>query len=56
MAFKDSLLDKLKKVCEVGVKSLVQHSEFEMTEGGFLHSAAVWVTKQLLTVALDIKG
>ncbi|XP_028277901.1 E3 ubiquitin-protein ligase listerin isoform X2 [Parambassis ranga] len=52
----DSLLDKLKKVCVAGVKSLVQHSEFEVTDDGFLHSAAVWVTKQLLTVALDIKG
>uniref|UniRef100_A0A3P8U663 E3 ubiquitin-protein ligase listerin n=1 Tax=Amphiprion percula TaxID=161767 RepID=A0A3P8U663_AMPPE len=52
----DSLLDKLKKVCAAGVQSLVQHCDYEVTEGGFLHSAAVWVTKQLLTVSLDIKG
>lgn len=52
----DSLLDKLKKVCVAGVQSLVQHCDYEVTEGGFLHSAAVWVMKQLLTVSLDIKG
>uniref|UniRef100_A0A8C4NMU6 E3 ubiquitin-protein ligase listerin n=1 Tax=Dicentrarchus labrax TaxID=13489 RepID=A0A8C4NMU6_DICLA len=45
----DSLLDKLKKVCVAGVQSLVQHSEYEVKEGGFLHSAALWVTNQLLT-------
>lgn len=52
----ESLLDKLKKVCVAGVKSLVQHCECEVSEGGFLHSAAVWVMKQLLTVSLDIKS
>ncbi|XP_022063447.2 E3 ubiquitin-protein ligase listerin [Acanthochromis polyacanthus] len=52
----DSLLDKLRKVCAAGVQSLVQHCGYEVNEGGFLHSAAVWVTKQLLTVSLDIKG
>ncbi|XP_069577301.1 E3 ubiquitin-protein ligase listerin [Brachyistius frenatus] len=52
----DSLLEKLKKVCVAGVHSLVQHCEYEVTEGGFLHSAAVWVMNQLLTVSLDIKG
>ncbi|XP_056296210.1 E3 ubiquitin-protein ligase listerin [Pseudoliparis swirei] len=52
----DSLLDKLRKVCVSGVKSLVQHSECEFKEGGFLHSAALWVTKQLLTTSLDIKS
>ncbi|XP_008290701.1 E3 ubiquitin-protein ligase listerin [Stegastes partitus] len=52
----DSLLDKLKKVCVAGVQSLVQHCDHEVSEGGFLHSAAVWVTKQLLTVSLDLKG
>uniref|UniRef100_A0A7N8YLK9 E3 ubiquitin-protein ligase listerin n=1 Tax=Mastacembelus armatus TaxID=205130 RepID=A0A7N8YLK9_9TELE len=36
----DSLLDKLRKVCLVGVQSLIQHSEYEVKEGGFLHSAA----------------
>uniref|UniRef100_A0A7N8X9X8 E3 ubiquitin-protein ligase listerin n=1 Tax=Mastacembelus armatus TaxID=205130 RepID=A0A7N8X9X8_9TELE len=35
----DSLLDKLRKVCLVGVQSLIQHSEYEVKEGGFLHSA-----------------
>ncbi|XP_035526459.1 E3 ubiquitin-protein ligase listerin [Morone saxatilis] len=52
----DSLLDKLKKVCVAGVQSLVQHSEYEVKEGGFLHSAALWVTNQLLTVSMDIKS
>uniref|UniRef100_A0AAQ5XRZ8 E3 ubiquitin-protein ligase listerin n=1 Tax=Amphiprion ocellaris TaxID=80972 RepID=A0AAQ5XRZ8_AMPOC len=33
----DSLLDKLKKVCAAGVQSLVQHCDYEVTEGGFLH-------------------
>ncbi|XP_044078917.1 E3 ubiquitin-protein ligase listerin [Siniperca chuatsi] len=52
----DSLLDKLRKVCVAGVQSLVQHSEYEVKEGGFLHSAALWVTNQLLTVSLDVKS
>lgn len=52
----DSLLDKLRKVCVSGVQSLVQHSDYEVKEGGFLHSAALWVTNQLLTVSLDIKS
>ncbi|PWA23009.1 hypothetical protein CCH79_00001849 [Gambusia affinis] len=38
-----SLLDKLKEVCVAGVRSLVQHCECEVRQGGFLHSAAVWV-------------
>lgn len=52
----DSLLGKLRRVCVAGVQSLVQHPEYEVKEGGFLHSAALWVTKQLLTVSLDIKS
>ncbi|KAK5612984.1 hypothetical protein CRENBAI_003373 [Crenichthys baileyi] len=52
----ESLLDKLKKVCVAGVRSLVQHWDHEVSEGGFLHIAAIWVKKQLLTVALDIKS
>lgn len=52
----DSLLEKLRKVCVAGVRSLVQHSEYEVKEGGFLHSAAIWVTNQLLTTSLDIKS
>ncbi|XP_029304637.1 E3 ubiquitin-protein ligase listerin [Cottoperca gobio] len=52
----DSLLDKLREVCVAGIQSLVQHSEYEAKEGGFLHSAALWVTNQLLTVSLDIKS
>ncbi|XP_034406207.1 E3 ubiquitin-protein ligase listerin [Cyclopterus lumpus] len=52
----DLLLDKLRKVCVAGVQSLVQHSECEFKEDGFLHSAALWVTKQLLTISLDIKS
>ena len=51
----DSLVGKLKKVCVAGVQSLVQHSEYEVKEGGFLHNAAIWVKNQLLTVPLDIK-
>lgn len=54
-ALQDSLLDKLRKVCVAGVQSLVKHSECEVKEGGFLHSAAIWVKSQLLTVSLDIK-
>uniref|UniRef100_A0A8D3CI19 E3 ubiquitin-protein ligase listerin n=1 Tax=Scophthalmus maximus TaxID=52904 RepID=A0A8D3CI19_SCOMX len=49
-----SLLDKLRRVSASGVQSLVQHSEYEVKEGGFLHSAAVWVRNQLLNVSLDI--
>ncbi|KAM9333735.1 E3 ubiquitin-protein ligase listerin [Pholidichthys leucotaenia] len=52
----DSLSDKLKKVCVAGVHSLVQHCEYKVKEGGFLHSAAAWVKTQLLTAPLDIKG
>ncbi|KAF7206545.1 E3 ubiquitin-protein ligase listerin isoform X2 [Nothobranchius furzeri] len=52
----ESLLEKLKKVCVAGVQSLVQHCTCEVREGGFLHSAAVWVVKQLLTGSLDIKS
>ncbi|XP_008425391.1 E3 ubiquitin-protein ligase listerin [Poecilia reticulata] len=52
----ESLLDKLKKVCVAGVRTLVQHCESEVRQGGFLHSAAVWVMKQLLTISLDIKS
>uniref|UniRef100_A0A3Q2PU65 E3 ubiquitin-protein ligase listerin n=1 Tax=Fundulus heteroclitus TaxID=8078 RepID=A0A3Q2PU65_FUNHE len=51
-----SLLEKLKKVCVAGVRSLVQHCECEVRAGGFLHSAAVWVMKQLLTISLDIQS
>uniref|UniRef100_A0A096M1G1 E3 ubiquitin-protein ligase listerin n=1 Tax=Poecilia formosa TaxID=48698 RepID=A0A096M1G1_POEFO len=54
--FSESLLDKLKKVCIAGVRTLVQHCECEVRQGGFLHSAAVWVMKQLLTISLDIKS
>uniref|UniRef100_A0A3Q2YAX3 E3 ubiquitin-protein ligase listerin n=1 Tax=Hippocampus comes TaxID=109280 RepID=A0A3Q2YAX3_HIPCM len=52
----DSLLDKLGKVCVAGVQSLVQHSEYEVAQGGFLHSAAIWVQSRLLTASLDIKS
>ncbi|KAM6907339.1 E3 ubiquitin-protein ligase listerin [Xenentodon cancila] len=52
----DSLLGKLKKVCRAGVGSLVQRCGCEITDGSFLHSAAVWVTRQLLTVSLDIQS
>nr|XP_057943089.1 E3 ubiquitin-protein ligase listerin [Doryrhamphus excisus] len=52
----DSLLDKMEKVCVAGIKSLVQNSEYEVKEGGFLHSAALWVKSRLLTVSLDVKS
>ncbi|XP_060942216.1 E3 ubiquitin-protein ligase listerin [Limanda limanda] len=52
----NTLLDKLRKVCVSGIQSLVQNSDSEGKEGGFLHSAAVWVKKQLLTVSLDINS
>ncbi|KAF3706549.1 E3 ubiquitin-protein ligase listerin [Channa argus] len=52
----DSLLDKLKSVCFTGVRSLIQHPEYEVKKGGCLHSAAIWVKNQLLTVSLDIKS
>ncbi|XP_061607193.1 E3 ubiquitin-protein ligase listerin [Phyllopteryx taeniolatus] len=52
----DSLLDKMGKVCVAGVQSLVQHSQYDVAEGGFLHSAALWVQSRLLTVSLDIKN
>uniref|UniRef100_A0A8C5DG75 E3 ubiquitin-protein ligase listerin n=1 Tax=Gouania willdenowi TaxID=441366 RepID=A0A8C5DG75_GOUWI len=50
------LSEKLKAVCRTGVQSMVQHCDYEVKEGGFLHSVALWVMKQLLTVPLDIKG
>uniref|UniRef100_A0A669CBP5 E3 ubiquitin-protein ligase listerin n=1 Tax=Oreochromis niloticus TaxID=8128 RepID=A0A669CBP5_ORENI len=40
----DSLLHKLKKVCVAGVQSLVQHCEYEVKEGGFLHSANLFLS------------
>uniref|UniRef100_A0A667XFH7 E3 ubiquitin-protein ligase listerin n=1 Tax=Myripristis murdjan TaxID=586833 RepID=A0A667XFH7_9TELE len=52
----DSLLDKLRKVCVAGVRSLVQHPECEVREGGFMHSTALWIKNQLLTSSLDIKS
>ncbi|XP_061904673.1 E3 ubiquitin-protein ligase listerin [Entelurus aequoreus] len=52
----DSLMDNMRKLCVTGVQSLVQHSESEVTEGGFLHSAAHWVKSRLLTATLDIKS
>ncbi|XP_058483459.1 E3 ubiquitin-protein ligase listerin [Solea solea] len=52
----DSLLDKLRNVCAAGVRSLFQHSEYEVKEGGFLHSVAVWLRNRLLTASLDIKS
>ncbi|XP_030009978.1 E3 ubiquitin-protein ligase listerin isoform X2 [Sphaeramia orbicularis] len=52
----DSLIGKLRKVCVAGVQSLVQHSEDQVRENGFLHSAALWVKNQLLTANLDNKS
>uniref|UniRef100_A0A3Q2DVL2 E3 ubiquitin-protein ligase listerin n=1 Tax=Cyprinodon variegatus TaxID=28743 RepID=A0A3Q2DVL2_CYPVA len=52
----ESLLEKLKNVCVAGVKSLVQHCECDVREGGFLHSAALWVMKQLLSISMDIQS
>ncbi|XP_041657592.1 E3 ubiquitin-protein ligase listerin [Cheilinus undulatus] len=47
----DSLLGKLRKVCVAGVQSLTQQPDYEFKEGGFLQSAAIWVTGQLLIVS-----
>ncbi|XP_029028870.1 E3 ubiquitin-protein ligase listerin [Betta splendens] len=52
----DSLLEKLKKVCLAGVQTLIRHSANEVKEGGFLHSAAIWVKNQLLSTCMDIKS
>ncbi|XP_077447675.1 E3 ubiquitin-protein ligase listerin [Stigmatopora argus] len=52
----DTLLDKMGKVCNAGVQSLVQLAQDEVPQGGFLHSAALWVQTRLLTVSLDIKS
>ncbi|XP_034034250.1 E3 ubiquitin-protein ligase listerin [Thalassophryne amazonica] len=52
----DSLLDKLKSLCVVGVQALVQHNKYEIKEDGFLHRAAIWVKNQLLTVSLNMKS
>ncbi|CAJ1063926.1 E3 ubiquitin-protein ligase listerin [Xyrichtys novacula] len=46
----DSLLSKLRKVCVAGVRSLTQQPDYEFAEGGFLQSAALWVSGQLLAV------
>lgn len=52
---KDSVVEKLEGVCAAGVRSLVQDCDLELDEGGFLHSAAVWVKTHLLTASLDVK-
>lgn len=52
---KDSVLEKLMKVCLAGVQSLIRHSAYEVKDGGFLHSAAIWVKNQLLGTCMDIK-
>ncbi|KAM9788487.1 E3 ubiquitin-protein ligase listerin [Neosynchiropus ocellatus] len=51
----DSLLEKLRSVCTAGVRSLVQHSQYELKADGFLPSAAQWVKNQLLSTALDAR-
>lgn len=55
LTLKDALLHKLCKVCIAGVQSLAHNSEHKVKEGGFLYSAAIWVKRQILTPALDIK-
>ncbi|KAJ8342541.1 hypothetical protein SKAU_G00324690 [Synaphobranchus kaupii] len=52
----DSLLQKLRHACFAGVRSLVSHPETELSEGAFLHSAAVWVKKQLLGAPLGVRS
>ncbi|XP_053703899.1 E3 ubiquitin-protein ligase listerin [Synchiropus splendidus] len=52
----DSLLEKLRKVCTAGVRSLVQHSQYEVKADGFLPSAAQWVRNQLLSTPLDSRS
>lgn len=53
-ALKDSLLQKLWAVCKAGVQSLAQDAH-EVQEGSFLHSVAIWVKHQILTISLDIE-
>ncbi|KAF6723533.1 E3 ubiquitin-protein ligase listerin [Oryzias melastigma] len=52
----DPVVEKLRGVCVAGVQSLVQDCECEPSEGGFLHSAAVWVKTHLLTASLDVRS
>uniref|UniRef100_A0A3P9M3P8 E3 ubiquitin-protein ligase listerin n=1 Tax=Oryzias latipes TaxID=8090 RepID=A0A3P9M3P8_ORYLA len=52
----DSVVEKLEGVCVAGVRSLVQDCDLELDEGGFLHSAAVWVKTHLLTASLDVRS
>ncbi|MBN3302917.1 LTN1 ligase, partial [Amia calva] len=52
----DSLLQKLSHACSAGVHSLLSHSEMEFTEGTFLHGAALWVKKQILSSSFGVKS
>ncbi|XP_064208679.1 E3 ubiquitin-protein ligase listerin isoform X1 [Anguilla rostrata] len=52
----DSLLQKLRQACFAGVHSLLSQPEAELREGAFLHSAAVWVKKQLLSAPFGVRS
>uniref|UniRef100_A0A4W4E597 E3 ubiquitin-protein ligase listerin n=1 Tax=Electrophorus electricus TaxID=8005 RepID=A0A4W4E597_ELEEL len=51
----DALLQKLKLAYTAGVHSLVTHLGPGVTKGTFLHSAAAWVKRQLLTSILSVQ-
>ncbi|KAG5844610.1 hypothetical protein ANANG_G00164320 [Anguilla anguilla] len=52
----DSLLQKLRQACFAGVHSLLSQPEAELREGAFLHSAALWVKKQLLSAPFGVRS
>uniref|UniRef100_A0A4W4E3K3 E3 ubiquitin-protein ligase listerin n=1 Tax=Electrophorus electricus TaxID=8005 RepID=A0A4W4E3K3_ELEEL len=52
----DALLQKLKLAYTAGVHSLVTHLGPGVTKGTFLHSAAAWVKRQLLTSILSVQS
>ncbi|KAK1800486.1 hypothetical protein P4O66_005706 [Electrophorus voltai] len=51
-----ALLQKLKLAYTAGVHSLVTHLGAGVTKGTFLHSAAAWVKRQLLTSLLSVQS
>nr|XP_006628262.1 PREDICTED: E3 ubiquitin-protein ligase listerin isoform X1 [Lepisosteus oculatus] len=52
----DSLLQKLSHTCFTGVHSLVSCLDTDFNEGTFLHSAALWVKKQILNSSFGVKS
>ncbi|KAJ8266659.1 hypothetical protein GJAV_G00133160 [Gymnothorax javanicus] len=52
----DSLLEKLRQACFAGVRSLLCQPGTKPSEGAFLHSAACWVKKLLLSSPLGLRS